>query len=101
MSINQTDWSKFLLPGSDLPPDVTFRVVETVGAEEEQPETVSVHRLLLAGVSPVFRKQFFGPMKTTWEKVEAKETTTDAFTTMINYIYKPNVSKRFSLHIIK
>ena len=37
------------------------------------------HKTLLAGVSPVFRKQFSGPMKDTMEVVEVKETAPGAW----------------------
>ena len=32
---------------------------------------------------------FYGPMSETAEVIEVKETTHEAFNTMINYIYKP------------
>ena len=48
-------------------------------------------------MSPVFRKQFFGPLKTTEDTVDIKDTTIEAFTTMISYIYEPSDSKTFSL----
>ena len=43
----------------------------------------------MAGVSPVFRGMFFGPMKEEKEVIEIKETTHEAFTTMFSYVYKP------------
>ena len=131
MAIDQINWSQFLQPGSELPPDVTFRVVEgQPGSDEgdvtksecececqcecdggDDPESggekadnhevktlkVRAHKFLLAGVSPVFRKQFFGPLKTTEDTVDIKDTTIEAFTTMISYIYEPSDSKTFSL----
>ena len=36
---------------------------------------------------PVFRGMFFGPIKETSEVVEVKETTAEAFETMIKFIY--------------
>ena len=47
------------------------------------------HRFLLAGISPVFRRMFFDPITQTGEVVEVKETTPEAFKTMINFIYMP------------
>ena len=87
MSIVETDWKRFLSPDSDLPPDVFFLVK---GEDEEgQSKTIGAHKLLLAGVSPVFRGMFFGPLKEVGEVVEVKETTFEAFDNMVNYIYKP------------
>ena len=86
MSIVETDWKRFLSPDSDLPPDVFFLVK---GEDEEgQSKTIGAHKLLLAGVSPVFRGMFFGPLKEVGEVVEVKETTFEAFDNMVNYIYK-------------
>ena len=48
---------------------------------------VSAHKLLLAGISPVFRKLFFGPMKNTDDVVDIEETNIEAFKPMINFIY--------------
>ena len=58
------------------------------------------HRLFLAGVSPVFRAMLFGPMKETERVVEVKDTTPEAFGTMIDYIYRAPDSD-FSLEDIK
>ena len=77
MSILETDWQSLLSVDSDLPPDVIF-VIEK--------GRVRAHKLLLAGVSPVFKGMFFGPVKETTEVVEVKETTPEAFGTMISYI---------------
>ena len=58
------------------------------GDEEDDGKKFRAHKLLLAGVSPVFRQQFFGPMKDTEEVVKVEETTPEAFDTMLSYIYK-------------
>ena len=84
MSISKINWHSFLSPDSALPPDVFF-LIEDVEIGEEG-KTIGAHRLFLAGVSPVFKGMFFGPMKDTSEVVEVKETTPDAFDTMIKYI---------------
>ena len=66
MAIVNTNWKAFLSSDSDLHPDVFF----LVGSEDENIERgdntgkiIPAHKFLLAGVSPVFRKQFFGSMK--------------------------------------
>ena len=104
MAIDQINWSQFLVQDSELLPDITFHIVEAeeqAGGEHADSETkvskVQAHKFLLAGVSPVFRKQFFGPLKTTDDTVEIKDTTVEAFTTMISYIYQPSDSDSFSL----
>ena len=47
--------------------------------------------------SPVFRKEFFGRLKTSKDIVEIKDTTIEAVTTLINYICTPSSSEEFSL----
>ena len=54
-----------------------------------------MHKVLLAGVSQVFREMFFGPLKETRKVIEVKDTTREAFHTMIKYIYKPPGSSFF------
>lgn len=100
MSIYDTDWSQFLKKESEVPPDVEFRVMENPDGEDMETGLVLAHRLFLAGVSPVFCKLFFGPMKNTEDVVEIKETNMVAFQNMMNYIYTPPKSKKFSLKAI-
>ena len=61
---------------------------------------VSAHKFLLAGASPVFRRQFLGSLKESSDVVLIKDTTFEAFATMINYLYNPP-GKSFSLSHIK
>ena len=84
MAIVDTDWKTFLSPDSDLPPDVSFLVTE----DEKNSKTVKAHRWALAGVSPVFRAQFCGPMKDEQEVIEVKKTTAEAFQTLVDFIYR-------------
>merc|ERR1711962_316248 len=105
MAVVETDWRQFLTLDSELPPDVTFNIIERVtftatGIQEEQKTSQTVaHKFLLAGCSPVFRKQFFGALKETGDIVEIKETTAEAFNLMISYIYKAPGSKISLKHI--
>ena len=48
---------------------------------------IGAHRLLLAGVSSVFKRMFFGPMKETREVIGVKDTSPESFRTMIKFIY--------------
>ena len=93
-AIIETNWHKFLSSDSGLPPDVFFVVkIEEEGEGEEKKgsgwKTFEAHKFLLAGTSPVFMAMFFGPMKETREVFKVRNTTPEAFETMINYIYKP------------
>ena len=94
MSIAETDLRVFLSPDSDLPPDVIFLVQ---GEDEEGGgERIRAHKQFLAAVSPVFRRMFFGPLNETGEVV-VKETTPEAFNTMIKYLYNPPGGDAFNL----
>ena len=90
----ETNWGAFLSQDSELPPDVSFCIKED---DEDGGKIFRAHKLLLAGVSPVFRQQFFGPMKDTEEVVEVEETTSEAFDTMLSYIYKLPGKDTFTL----
>ena len=61
-----------------------------------RPNVVAAHKFLLAGASQVFRRQFLGSLKENSNVVVIKETTFEAFSTMINYLYNPP-GKSFSL----
>ena len=78
-TIPNTDRSQLLQEESELPPDVEFRVLENPDEENMTIGLVSAHSLLLAGVSPVFRKLLFGPMNNTDDVVDIKETNIEVF----------------------
>ena len=99
MSLAETDLRGFLSPHSELPPDVVFLVQ---GEDEESGgqmcnKSIGAHRFVLAAVSPVFRRMFFGPMQEMAEVVEVKDTTPEAFDTMIKYTYNPLSEGTFNL----
>ena len=101
MAIVEANWQTFLSQDSEIPPDVFF-LIKTEDAEdvESSQKSFGAHKVLLAGNSPVFRRMFFGPMMETGEGIEVKETTPEAFGTMIDYIYKPP-GEEFSLQDIR
>jgi len=87
MAIVDLNWQTFLSPESPLPPDVSFLVI----SEDDNKalgESIGVHRFLLAAVSPVFRGMLFSQLKEIGDVVKVKETSYEAFTTMLTYIYK-------------
>ena len=81
--LGRADWESFRSPDSEIPPDVFF----LVKGEDGKSSKIGAHRILLAGISPVFRRMFFGSMKETGETMEMKDTSPDTFGAMINYIY--------------
>ena len=98
MAILETDWQRFLSPDSEIPPDVFF-LVKSEHSEngEDRGESIRAHRIFLAGVSPVFRRMFYGPMKETGDVIPVRGTTHEAFATMINYVYRPPAMGAFDL----
>ena len=101
-AIVDTNWQNFLLPDSEIPPDVCFLVKdETINDENASFKSIRAHKFLLAGSSPVFRSQFFGPMEDKGEVFEVKNTTADAFGTMIRYVYRSPGADTFTLDAIR
>ena len=94
--VGVADWKIFLSPDSELPPDVSFLLADAEDSNSSR--TIRAHKYFLGAVSPVFRKQFFGPMKNDRDKIELKETTAEAFQTMIDFIYRM-AGQEFSVDI--
>ena len=82
-----TNWQALLSPDSDVLPDVFFLVATDEHLEAEG-KYIGAHRTLLSCVSPVFKGMLLGPMKERGEVIKVKETTHEAFNTMISFIYK-------------
>ena len=94
----ETNWHAFLSQDSGLPPEVFFGIKGNgEEAEGNNGKIARAHKFLLAGTSPVFLQQFFGPMQDTGEVLEVKDTTPEAFDTMLSYIYKLPGEDTFSL----
>merc|ERR1711973_387588 len=70
--------------GRPSSPQTVVFLVKADGVERR----FGAHRQFLAGISPVFRAWFYGPMKETERAVEVKDATPAAFGTMIDYIYR-------------
>ena len=86
MAVRDANWKSFMSEESEVPPDVFFLVHEEDGGSAR----IGAHRLVLAAVSPVFKRMFFGPMKETKEVMEVEDTSANAFRAMIDYIYGPD-----------
>ena len=79
----KVDWSKLISPDSEVARDVTF----LVRGDDGEYNKFGAHKVLLAGVSPVFKTMFYGPMQIKEQEVEVKDASPDAFQFMIDYIY--------------
>ena len=98
MATNETTnmkWSRisnFLKEDSEIPTDIAFEIVDDFDTESG---TVRAHKFILAAHSVFFRKAFFGTGLTfkegTTGTVIVKETTKEAFLTMIDFIYEKNI----------
>ena len=102
IAIVEINCSQFLEPNSELPTDVVFKVEERSEEKEEEVLTgkAVAHKLLLAAVCPVFRRHFFGDLKEETEEVVIKDTTIEAFNTLIKFIYmEPEVEFRLELEL--
>jgi len=76
-----------------IPFDVTFEIVENGDDNQvkENKKEVKAHKIILATFSSVFRAMFFGPVKETKDVITVKETTAEAFKTMIEYFYQVDI----------
>ena len=93
MAIVKTSWEEFLSTESEILHEVHFLAIgENEGNENDSRKLIGAHKVLLAGVSPVFRGMLFGSLKETREVIELQDTTHEAFHTMIKYLYNPQSS---------
>ena len=69
MAIVKTSWEEFLSTESEIPHDVHFLAI-TENEGNHSRKLIRAHKVLLAGVSPVFRGMLFGPLKETREVIE-------------------------------
>ena len=107
MALAKTDWKQYRGTNSEIPPDIFFQVLRSstrnenieMEKKEEADKTnmIAGHKLLLAGASPVFRANFFGPLRMAGEVMVVKETTVEAFAALIDFIYWPPGKETFSL----
>ena len=90
MGIN---WKTFLSPDYILHPDVVLFVKGNDGEEER----TAAHRFLLAALSPVFGLM----MQDASEMVRDKDTTAEAFASMINYVNRALGQEQFNLNDVE
>jgi len=75
-------------PANGIPTDVTFLVEEDTGDKSVE---VKAHKMFLAAASSVFRNMFYGPARDTSDIIPVKETTKEAFETLVKFIYEVDI----------
>ena len=90
--------SLMLEPSFGIPTDVTFKIMGFKHPEFENSQEnevllgeVTGHRVILALLSPVFRRGFFGPATDSEDTVPVRQTTLEAFKLMIEYVYNKDI----------
>ena len=73
-----------LSPSSRIPTDIKFVFPFE---ENKRDEEVRAHKVILAVVSDVFEKEFFGPMKEANSEIEIKDANPEEFKVMVDFIY--------------
>jgi len=73
---------------SDLPYDITF---EIIGNERCKGRKMKAHKSILAVISPVFKRMFYGAMKETRDVIPVGQTTADAFEKLIDFFYHVDI----------
>ena len=97
MSFILDNWSKLLDSTSDIPTDVKFKIVEKDTDGNEAVFHFQAHKMALALASPVFRREFYGDLKETEDTIIVKDTTIDAFQTLINFVYRKDLNLEVGL----
>jgi len=75
-----------LAPDSTIPTNVRFLFNEGGIIKE-----VKAHKMILALVSDVFAKEFFGSMKEDKDDIDIKDASQEVFQAMVNFIYNKQV----------
>ena len=94
MAAANMKWSRlsdFLEEDSEIPTDIAFEIVDESNTEIG---TVKAHKFVLAVHSDFFRKAFFGSglnFKESSGTVIIKETTKEAFSAMIDFVYEQEI----------
>jgi len=76
-----------LSSSSRIPADIKFVFKVNELDESTSFEEVRAHKVILAVVSDVFEKEFFGPMKEAESEIEIKDAKQEEFKVMLDFIY--------------
>jgi len=93
--IMSTNLPLTLSSSSNIPTDVKF-VFKVEAEDNNTVKEVNAHKLILALVSDVFEKEFFGALKEVENIVEIKDAEQEVFQAMIDCIYNKQID--ISMH---
>ena len=86
------DWSRIVSKSYDDEnlKDVEFYIEDIEQDEDAAPQVLKAHSYILSSASPIFCAMLYGPLApdTPTHKVTIKDTTTQAFTALLQYIYQ-------------
>ena len=89
--------SSLMDPTFGIPPDVTFHIMGLTMSEDGDQVQESLlgevkgHKMLLGLFSPVFKKEFFGPVKETKDVITVRQTSLESFEKMLDYVYSKTI----------
>ena len=95
MTCSTINWAKLLLAECNVKTDISFSInndIEIGDNENEKNKFIKAHKLILAAISPVFEKMFYGPMKETREVIPIEDSTEYSFQCLIDIIYKKEIN---------
>ena len=72
--------------------DICFVAKDILGNEKK----IKCHKFILAQASPIFKQQFYGPIKEEKEEIKIEDSNYEAFKDLIDFIYKQEEITAFS-----
>jgi len=83
-----------------IPTDVTFKIMRSKNFEQQGVEQndeilvgeVKVHKIILGLFSPVFKGEFYGPVKERKDVIAVRQTSLESFEIMVDYMYSKTIN---------
>ena len=86
-----------ILSSSSIPKDIKFLFKEKDGVTS----SIMAHKLILAVVSDVFEKEFFGPLKENENEILIEDAKQEVFKVLVDFIYnKQPIMSNYDLHFL-
>ena len=85
-----------ILSSSSIPKDIKFLFKEKDGVT-----FIMAHKSILAVVSDVFEKEFFGPLKVNGNEILIEDASQEVFEVLVDFIYnKQPIMSNYDLHFL-